>query len=487
MKIEIESLEQRNLYAFVAADSAFAGGTATANFGGTNETATAVVVTNGKPLVAGLGSSNRIVLARFNTNGTLDSGFDGDGQLILSADASQKIGRVQDLIALSGGKVLVRGSSALSRLDSNGQIDTTFGTAGFVSGQFFRGALLSNGTFVVSEAVGGNGFRLRKFDTNGKELAAPTVAVYGYLFHVNDTRAVGYMNASNQLSVYDLNLKRKTSFGASGTAYLEPTVTNWLRAQKNWQDGNGNAIPTPKANAVSVYDVTPTRDGGFVLDGFLNARSSTAPWYEPFQGVVITPVKITVDKTGKTFAVNSGADNRAEIDFKSNENLFAGEFILGQGDQVRINNDNALTGRSGIEDFAKAPTGGYYVVGAGIFSGSTQRRFTISRTQPVEGSITGVLFNDDNSNKKKDAGETVNAGRVVYIDANNNGKLDGNELQTTTDSTGRYTFSLLGPVNYRVRRVLPTGYHVTDSVFATGSIAVSVGQSVIADLGSKVN
>jgi hypothetical protein len=77
-----------------------------------------------------------------------------------------------------------------------------------------------------------------------------------------------------------------------------------------------------------------------------------------------------------------------------------------------------------------------------------------------KGSISGTVFNDANGNGVLDAGETGMAGVVVFLDANGNGVLDANEMYTTTDANGHYSFTGLatgpGSQTYAVR-VLTTG------------------------------
>ncbi len=74
------------------------------------------------------------------------------------------------------------------------------------------------------------------------------------------------------------------------------------------------------------------------------------------------------------------------------------------------------------------------------------------------GSISGYAFNDTDRNGVQNGTETRAADKVIYIDANNNGKLDSGELQKTTDSNGNFSFTGLAPGLYRVRRVYPNGY-----------------------------
>jgi len=78
---------------------------------------------------------------------------------------------------------------------------------------------------------------------------------------------------------------------------------------------------------------------------------------------------------------------------------------------------------------------------------------------PAEtGTIGGYAFNDSNRNGIQDGTETRAAGKVVFLDADNDGKRDTGETQKTTDTSGGFSFTGLQAGLYRVRRVFPTGY-----------------------------
>jgi hypothetical protein len=66
-----------------------------------------------------------------------------------------------------------------------------------------------------------------------------------------------------------------------------------------------------------------------------------------------------------------------------------------------------------------------------------------------------VLYHSDDS----DVSQLPLKGWVVYLDANNNGKLDRGEVRTVTAADGRYAFTGLTPgVTYHVRVVAPRGW-----------------------------
>ncbi len=75
----------------------------------------------------------------------------------------------------------------------------------------------------------------------------------------------------------------------------------------------------------------------------------------------------------------------------------------------------------------------------------------VPANQPVS-QIGGTVFQDLNANGALEAGEPGLANRVVYVDANNNGRLDPLETSTTTDAGGAYTLDL-PPGEYTIRLV----------------------------------
>lgn len=97
------------------------------------------VQTDGKIVVVG-NSSNTLLVLRYNNNGTLDTNFDIDGILnttipiSTNLPTSQFVENKTNLNILSNGKILVSATTTndfgLIQLNSNGSLDTTFGTNG---------------------------------------------------------------------------------------------------------------------------------------------------------------------------------------------------------------------------------------------------------------------------------------------------------------------------------------------------------------------
>ena len=131
-------------------------GKATADFNGsvtTTEQARAVkIMADGKILVAGTASpaSNlNFALIRYNTNGTPDTSFDGDGRVMVDFGGNES---ANDMELQADGKIVLGGSSgghfALARFTADGVPDTSFDLDGIV-----RTNINPSGTDIASGMV----------------------------------------------------------------------------------------------------------------------------------------------------------------------------------------------------------------------------------------------------------------------------------------------------------------------------------------------
>jgi uncharacterized delta-60 repeat protein len=108
----------------------------------------AVLQPDGKLVVVGAYKTEAVprefALARYNTDGSLDTTFDGDGKVTTSLGAAEAFGF--GVALQNDGKIVVAGyyaaghrnhDFALARYNSNGSLDTTFGTNGRVTSDLF--------------------------------------------------------------------------------------------------------------------------------------------------------------------------------------------------------------------------------------------------------------------------------------------------------------------------------------------------------------
>jgi uncharacterized delta-60 repeat protein len=118
-------------------DTSFDGdGKVISSFATSDQVRAVAIQTDGKIVVGGTTDSHSFALARFNSNGSLDTTFDSDGKVITDFQAGSGSERINDLILQSDGKIVAVGGAsngfALARYNANGSLDTSFGTAGKV-------------------------------------------------------------------------------------------------------------------------------------------------------------------------------------------------------------------------------------------------------------------------------------------------------------------------------------------------------------------
>jgi serralysin len=128
---------------------------------------------DGKIVAAGLASVSgdaQFSLARYNTDGSLDTSFDGDG--LVTTDIAGDFDQAQAVALEGNGKILAAGLAvfsgtvdfALARYNTNGSLDTTFSGDGKVTTDFagmddvaFAVAIQANGRIVAAGRVNNSG------------------------------------------------------------------------------------------------------------------------------------------------------------------------------------------------------------------------------------------------------------------------------------------------------------------------------------------
>ena len=145
---------------------------------------------DGQIIVSGFisnGTNNDFAIARINSNGTLDSTFDGDGISLIPFGAANDQAYSHKILA--DGKILVFGEThngtdydfALARLNTNGTLDTGFGANGKVITSFgvgndngITGDVLSNGIIVMFGSSNGKFAFARYAASNGSPYTPAT-------------------------------------------------------------------------------------------------------------------------------------------------------------------------------------------------------------------------------------------------------------------------------------------------------------------------
>lgn len=248
--------------------------------------ALAVQATDGKIVAAGYsfnGIGNDFALARYNTNGTIDTTF-GFGGTVITASGGMGVG-ASDVAIQSDGKILAAGGSYLIRYNSDGMLDITFNP---VSGMVYTGPAYEQ-TSVATQA-------------DGKILAAGS----------------SYMGPGG----YGLALARyistdgfiDTPFGSSGRATIVAMSIYNLSTTSVVPQSNGNIVVAGCSQyqfILARYDSTGFPDTSFASGG---VRIATGGSYWSNDSVVRNIAVQTTD--GKIVLVGSSyKDDASGYDF----------------------------------------------------------------------------------------------------------------------------------------------------------------------------
>lgn len=165
-------------------DKSFSGGKVITDFGGQMDEARGVAVqVDGKIVVAGASDNNRFALARYNSNGSLDTSFNGSGEVLTQLGNSCFAYSV--VIQPADGKIVAAGVAdgkfALARYNLNGSLDPSFDGDGEVFTSFVGQsearaiALQSDGKIVAagfaqpmsSQGIFSGDFAVARYNFNG--------------------------------------------------------------------------------------------------------------------------------------------------------------------------------------------------------------------------------------------------------------------------------------------------------------------------------
>ncbi|MGE5609995.1 MAG: SdrD B-like domain-containing protein, partial [Bacillota bacterium] len=101
-------------------------------------------------------------------------------------------------------------------------------------------------------------------------------------------------------------------------------------------------------------------------------------------------------------------------------------------------------------------------------------------------SINGSVFNDRNGDGKHDTSEVGLVGWIVYLDTNRNGRLDTDEISTTTGPDGRYALMGLAPGAYCVALLPQMLWRQTSPASLSYEVTLRMGQRALEiDFGNQ--
>jgi len=239
---------------------------------------------DGKLVVVGMATINGqgdFALARYYSNGSLDTTFGTNGKVTTDFGGIYESGR--SLALQQDGKVVVAGSSVISlfndfvlaRYDANGTLDASFGAGGKVITDFGVSADVSSlamqpdGKILVSgdaNVNGGYGFALVRYNANGTLDAS--FGNGGKVFTDFGVQQQGYSYAQNGA----MALQQDGKIVLAGVAYMG-TGRDFALARYNSDGtldtsfGSGGKVLTDFSRDDSAFAVALQPDGKIVIAG----------------------------------------------------------------------------------------------------------------------------------------------------------------------------------------------------------------------------
>ena len=334
---EIEKLARNPKVRWISLDAPLFS-TAVPGFGTTGKVTTPIgsnadegrsmaVQADGKIVVAGIssnGTDNDFAVARYNTNGTLDTTFDGDGKFTRGWGFGHD--EANAVAIQSDGKIVVAGTSyngtaflyTLLRLNSNGSLDTTFDSDGIVTtavntkkNDIVQSVVIQSNGKIVAAGQSYNGsnddFSLVRYNSNGSldtsfNSTGKVVTAFGtshdYIFSAAlqaDGKIVVAGNSYNgtkynfALARYNTNGSLDTTFGTSGKVTTSMT-SGTDRAYGMILQSDGKILVAGESNfdfGLARYNTNGTLDTTFDGDGKVTTPIGSA--YDFGRSVVVQP------------------------------------------------------------------------------------------------------------------------------------------------------------------------------------------------------
>jgi uncharacterized delta-60 repeat protein len=373
------------------------GGRVTTDFAGANDQADSVAVQpDGRILAAGaagpyINRSFDFALARYNTNGTLDTSFGTSGKVTTDFAGAKDVPSEPSAVALQGdGKIVVVGRTlvgqtpdgelydfALARYNSNGTLDTSFGPNGKVTTDFagandvpFSVAVQPDGNIVVAGGATINGradFALARY-VGSAVLSTPDI----------DTApaSLAFGNVT-QGSFKDLAVTVRNT----GTATLNVTSTTLLGpAEYSIVAGGGAFTLAPAASRQVTVRLTPTSLGSKVATlSFASNDTDENPKNVPLSGtgvalsdLVVSALTgpatagagfaITLNETTGNIGVAHAGGTSTRYYLSTDTSIGAGDILLGGRSLAGLAPGGSSAGATNVTIPADTANGSYLII-----------------------------------------------------------------------------------------------------------------------------
>jgi hypothetical protein len=298
-----------------------------------------------------------------------------------------------------------------------------------------------------SAADGINPADLLDPDTGTNKLQNQPFVSFTTVF-VNETHIVGTLRAAPN-TTYRLEFFNNPLVNTGGVA-----GRTFLDGLDYASDANGN---------LSFSHALAAKGGGLFTVTATDPGNNTSEFSLASRGVAFGNVTGTVyndaNGDGTRQSTEVGVPGvRAFVDSNRNGTLDAGESQAVTNGKGKYTISNVFAGPSHIRVILPPgirisfPTAGFHSLTLPSVN-QTNRNFGLTITSV----ISGFVYQDNNTNDKRDAGDTGLVA-TVFIDTDNDGVLDSNEKKFVTTSSGAYSFKGLAAGKYVVRVATINGF-----------------------------
>ncbi len=425
------------------------GGSVVTSISNIQEASAVAVQNDGKIVVAGRGSIVGCAVVRYNTNGSLDATFDGDG---IFTDST--IGVANALAIQPDGKIVTAGSIvgadfftnsfSIVRLNPNGTFDTTFDGDGKASVK-------------VSETNGGSSFAYAlALQADGK------IVVGGEGdFSTSRDFALARFNSDGSLdTTFDGDGKVRTTFGGSGQTEalrsLAVQADGKIVAAGFGGENSVRGFALARYNADGSLDATFDGDGKVVTQTSINGNeAANAVAIQPDGKIVaagysILQVALVSYNADGSLDTSFDGDGKAFTTINPNGSATARAVLLEPNGKIVIAGNASKNGID--EDFLLArynadgtPSTDFGVFGYVVtnpFNQTSQSSQATGAAIQADGKIVVV--------GNRVAGKSLTVGDVLRYTAD--GRLDSS-FASTQFGSGIFTISLSGATTQEINAV----------------------------------
>ena len=318
-------------------DTGFDGdGKVTTDLGSISDSGRSVTIQNdGKILIAGYsnnGANIDFALVRYNSDGSLDASFDGDGKVFTPVTSYDDYGF--SVTVQADGKILAAGSTgdfALVRYNSDGSLDSTFGTpinTLNATAYFYEGinhtVALSSGTRIVDAELAAQGHYAGASITLVRHSGANVEDVFsgnGYLYFNGSNAELDGVNigtVSNGGGTLTITFNSNATQARVNTAlstidYRNSSENPPTSAQIDWIFNDGNTGTQGIGGALTaigstIVNITPSNDAP-VLGAPAPIQYVDTAFDDKFLPATGTLTASDIDSSSFTYGIDKGTDN----------------------------------------------------------------------------------------------------------------------------------------------------------------------------------